>query len=54
MSKDNIEVDTRELYEAMLKAIKLRGHGRLARKQKHLAKRKAKIDYRTGRPGKAK
>ena len=54
MSKDDIEVDTRELYEAMLKAVKLRGYGRLARKQKHIAKRKGKIDYRPGRPGKAK
>ena len=33
MSKDEIVVDQRELYEAMLKAIKLRGQGRLARKQ---------------------
>ncbi len=54
MPKDNIQVDTRELYEAMFKAIKLKGYGRQARKQKHIAKRKGKIDHRTGRPGKAK
>jgi hypothetical protein len=54
MSKDEIVVDQRELYEAMLKAIKLRGQGRLARKQKHVAKRKGKFDKRTGRPGKSK
>tara|TARA_B100001057_G_C22808918_1_gene934588 strand:- start:1202 stop:1366 length:165 start_codon:yes stop_codon:yes gene_type:complete len=54
MSKDEIVVDTRELYEAMIKAVKLKGLGRLARKQKHVAKRKGKFDKRTGRPGKSK
>jgi len=54
MSKDEIVVDQRELYEAMLTAIELRGQGRLARKQKHVAKRKGKFDKRTGRPGKSK
>ena len=54
MSKDEIVVDTRELYEAMIKAVKLKGLGRLACKQKHVAKRKGKIDHRTGRPGKSK
>jgi len=34
MSKDNIEVNVRELYEAMLKAVKLKGYDRLVRKQK--------------------
>ena len=32
MSKDNIEVNVRELYEAMLKAVKLKGYDRLVRK----------------------
>jgi hypothetical protein len=49
MSKDNVEVSVRELYEAMLKAVKLKGYDRLVRKQKHVAKRKGKIDHRTGR-----
>ena len=54
MSKDKIVIDTRELYEAMIKAVKLKGLGRLVRKQKHVAKRKGKFDKRTGRPGKSK
>ena len=54
MSKDEIVIDTRELYEAMVKAVKLKGLGRIARKQKHVAKRKGKFDKRTGRPGKSK
>ena len=54
MSKDNVEVSVSELYEAMLKAVKLKGYDRLVRKQKHVAKRKGKIDHRTGKRGKAK
>jgi|TARA_Y100000114_G_C11748830_1_gene323102 hypothetical protein len=54
MPKDDVEVNVRELYEAMIKAVKLRGYDRLVRKQKHVAKRKGKIDHRTGRPGKSK
>ena len=37
-----------------IKAIKLKGLGRIARKQKHVAKRKGKFNKRTGRPGKSK
>ena len=54
MPKDDVEVDVRELYEAMLKAVKLKGYDRLVRKQKHVAKRKGRFDNRTGRPGKSK
>ena len=54
MPKDDVEVNVRELYEAMIKAVKLRGYDRLVRKQKHVAKRKGKIDHRTGSPGKSK
>ena len=54
MPKDDVEVNVRELYEAMIKAVKLRGYDLLVRKQTHVAKRKGKIDHRTGRPGKSK
>ena len=54
MSKDEIVVDERQFYEAMFEAVKLKGLGRIARKQKHVAKRKGKFDKRTGRPGKSK
>ena len=54
MPKDDVEVNVRELYEAMIKAVKLRGYDRLVRKQKQVAKLKGKIDHSTGRPGKTK
>ena len=54
MSNDNVEVSVLELYEAMLKAVKLKGYDRLVRKQKHVTKRKGRFDNRTGRPGKSK
>ena len=40
--------------EYLAEAVKLKGYDRLVRKQKHVAKRKGKIDHRTGRPGKSK
>tara|TARA_A100000172_G_C3039574_1_gene109895 strand:+ start:1756 stop:1920 length:165 start_codon:yes stop_codon:yes gene_type:complete len=54
MQDDTITIDERDLIKALIGAQRLAAHRRTARKQKHVAKRKGKIDHRTGRPGKSK